>query len=102
MKVSVEEARRLFDEDSQLSVFRGSCDAHKRWVNVYPRKTADGFVYCIWGPGVAAIGTLAIVGGGIVTGSKPLVDAAQEAVAAMFEHIEEGGLDGCRRIYADY
>ena len=113
MKVTVEEARRLFDEDSGLSVFRGSCDAQKRWVNLYPRKRASGFVYCIWGPGVATIGTMAIVGGG-VTDSRPLVgaaqeagalvdaaqeagalvDAAQEAVAALFEHVREVLKDG--------
>lgn len=78
--------RKLFDEDAEISVFRASANENDRHVNVYPRKSQPGFVYCVWGPGVGEIGTDAILDGGVIK-SLVLADAASEAVDALFNNV---------------
>ena len=71
--MKVEMVRRLFDNGVKPSIFsaefgkeRHGSNPNRRTVYLYPRKKNPGFLYCIWKPGIAKIGTLAIVAGGMI------------------------------------
>ena len=90
--MTAKRARHLFVTDCEISVFRAEilCDdpldnpAYCA-VNLYPRKSRRGFVYCVWRHGVAESGLDAIVDGG-VTRAKSFEKAALEAIAALTRH----------------
>ena len=92
--MNAKRAQHLFDTDTRRSVFSAwFCDFRRfddddpafRAVNLYPRKSRRGFIYCIWKPGVSEIGLDAIVDGGI-TRSKSFDRAVLEATAALLRH----------------
>lgn len=96
MLVSVEEAQRLFDEESEPAIFSaevGPGPFRDLKVNVYPRKDAtdhvnDGYIYCLWGPGVSVVGLDAIKGGGVT--ELTLREAVDEAIGALIDTFKEG------------
>jgi len=89
--MNAKHARYLFDTDSKPSVFRAELctfpfnNPAYRAVNLYPRKSRQGFVYCIWKHGVAESGLDAIVDGGVAR-AKSFDRAALEATAALMRH----------------
>lgn len=92
-------ARRLFETDSKQAVFRAEFggvvfyDPAYRAVNLYPRKSRSGFVYCVWKHGVSEIGFDAIIDGGVCR-ARSFEGAALEATKALLRHIAELPADG--------
>lgn len=99
--MKVEMARRLFDADAESSIFSAEIGkiGDRRTVCLYPRKKNPGFLYCIWKPGVAMIGTQAIIAGGTIK-TESIQRAAVRATKALLSSakavkraIEHGGGD---------
>lgn len=89
-------ARRWYETDSKIAVFRAEfgrnhIDPDFCAVNLYPRKSRRGFIYCIWKHGVSEIGLSAIVDGGICR-AKSFEGAAPEATKALLEHVKAESL----------
>lgn len=88
--MNIDRARHLFENDAHPAVFSAdhgkfNCP-NRRSVNVYPRKSRKGFVFCVWRPGISEDGLSAMIGGGVLR-AKSVAGAATEAVRRMFEII---------------
>ena len=79
----------LFDTDAKKSVFSASIGSFtdNTTVNLYPRKSQPGWVWVVWGAGIAEIGSGAIIAEGILI-DGPIDMAAIEAVRNAFKHVQ--------------